>query len=335
MSKAMILTVARPVWHALPSPVKLRLKPLARRALGVRTPAAATGAPIATDGGSVAAYWTDHNVTLHQRFASRQESLDYFHWRCDQYPGYLDLMPVSGQDGKDILDFGCGPGNDLVGFAEYSKPRSITGCDVSTASVAEAKRRMELHATTPCNVIVLDAQATTLPFADAQFDYIHSSGVLHHVVDLPATMAELRRILKPGGTMRVMVYHTDSIWMHLYVAHILRLRDATIPKTLPIKQAFTRSTDGPQCPIANCYTYEEFAAIAQQAGLGASFRGVACSLFERKLVQQSLNDAAMDLRLEAPHRQFLLELTFDAQLNPIYRGKKAGIDLVIELTRPL
>ncbi|MFZ4540629.1 MAG: class I SAM-dependent methyltransferase [Rickettsiales bacterium] len=332
MSKALMLKMARPVWHSLPTPMQQQLKPLARRALGARRFSAPATA-VATDSSSVAAYWTDHNVTLHQRFASRQESFDYFHWRCDQYPGYLDLMPVSGLDGKDILDFGCGPGNDLVGFAEYSKPNSITGCDVSTASVAEAKRRMELHTTAPCTILALPPEEKTLPFAEAQFDYIHSSGVLHHVVDLAATLAELRRILKPGGTMRIMVYNTHSIWMHLYVAYILRLRDGTIPKTLPIKQAFTRSTDGPACPIANCYTHDEFATIAAQAGLNATFRGVACSLFERKLVHQSLNDAAMDIRLEPEHRQFLLELTFDDRMNPRYRGNIAGIDLVMELTR--
>ena len=53
-----------------------------------------------------------HNVTQAHKGASRSrlESLDYFHWRCDQYSGYLDLMPVKGFDGKSILDFDCGPG---------------------------------------------------------------------------------------------------------------------------------------------------------------------------------------------------------------------------------
>src|SRR5687768_14872252 len=70
-------------------------------------------------------YWTSHNVTAHLRFASAQESLDYFHWRNSQYPGYIDLMPMSGFDGRIILDFGCGPGHDLVGFGTYSKPARL------------------------------------------------------------------------------------------------------------------------------------------------------------------------------------------------------------------
>src|SRR5713226_1608855 len=55
-------------------------------------------------------YWTGHNITNHQRFPSAQASLEYLDWRNDQYPGYIDLMPVSGQDGQVVLDYGCGPG---------------------------------------------------------------------------------------------------------------------------------------------------------------------------------------------------------------------------------
>ena len=65
----------------------------------------------------VADYWTRYNVTSHERFASAANSLAYLRWRNDQYFGYSELMPVDRQDGKVILDFGCGPGHDLVGFA--------------------------------------------------------------------------------------------------------------------------------------------------------------------------------------------------------------------------
>lgn len=332
MSNLSLKRLARAAWKALPNSWRQRLKPLVIKATGGGAYAVPSQS-IPQDSIRVADYWTRHNVTLHQRFVSRQASLDYFHWRCDQYPGYLDLMPVAGLDGKRILDYGCGPGHDLVGFAEYSKPLSIIGCDISSTSIAEAKERMRLHPQVPCELLLLPADATALPFPDASFDYIHSSGVLHHVVNLQATLAELRRLLKPGGILRVMIYNADSIWLHLYVAYVLRLRDNLIPKALSIREAFARSTDGPNCPIARCYRYEEFAAEAKQVGLNATLRGVACSLFERKLAQQSLTDAAMDMRLEREHRAFLLGLTFDTQMNPIHQGQKAGIDLVIELTR--
>ena len=95
--------------------------------------------------GAVAAYWTRHNVTSHKLFSSRAESLEYFHWRGDQYPGYLELMPVAGHDGCDVLDFGCGPGDDIVGFLEYSRPGRLVGADVSPSSLREAANRARLH----------------------------------------------------------------------------------------------------------------------------------------------------------------------------------------------
>ena len=67
-----------------------------------------------------------------------QESERYLEWRNDQYFKYDELMPVTGKDGRVILDYGCGPGHDLVGFGLRSKPTRLIGMDVSTSSLAEA-----------------------------------------------------------------------------------------------------------------------------------------------------------------------------------------------------
>lgn len=280
---------------------------------------------------AVADYWTSHNVTLHKTFASREESLEYFHWRCDQYPGYLALMPVAGFDGQAVLDYGCGPGHDLVGFKEYSRPARLVGVDVSSSSLAEARQRLDLHGGADVELHCQPPEAVRLPFADASFDYIHSSGVLHHVPDLPATLRELRRVLKPQGRIRVMVYNYDSLWLHLYVAYVMRLRDLTLSAELPIREAFTRSTDGPECPIANCYTPEEFGREAAAAGLACRRIGVACSLWERIQERQARLEACTSLALPREHREFLVGLTYDAHGVPLHDGVPAGIDLVLEL----
>src|SRR5579884_4212464 len=94
---------------------------------------------------SITKYWSGHNVTSHAKFTTAQESLDYFHWRNSQYFNYIQLMPVIHQDNKVILDFGCGPGNDLVGFGHYSTSKRLIGMDVSQSSLKEAKERLQLH----------------------------------------------------------------------------------------------------------------------------------------------------------------------------------------------
>ena len=89
-----------------------------------------------------AAYWTSHNVTLQHKFQNREDSLNYFDWRCRNYIGYRELMNVEGFDKKIIMDYGCGPGHDVVGFLEFSKPEKVYGIDVSRTSLSEAKSRV-------------------------------------------------------------------------------------------------------------------------------------------------------------------------------------------------
>jgi SAM-dependent methyltransferase len=128
---------------------------------------------------TVADYWTEHNVTSHMLYKSPEESLEYFHWRNAQYYRYIDLMPVVGYDNKAVLDYGCGPGHDLVGFGVYSRTNKLVGADLSTSSLAEAKERLSLHKIN-ADLVRIDPLATELPFEDNSFDHIHSSGVLHH-----------------------------------------------------------------------------------------------------------------------------------------------------------
>src|SRR5262249_9418443 len=177
-------------------------------------PAAGSEAkPRPHDQTDVTDYWTRYNVTLNHQFASAEESLAYLRWRNDQYFGYIELMPVTGQDGKVVLDFGCGPGHDLVGFATMSRSARLIGADVSPTSLAEARARLALHHA-GCHFVELPG-SIELPFDTASIDYVHSSGVLHHLPDTLATLRELRRILRPDGAARIMVYNYDSVWMHL------------------------------------------------------------------------------------------------------------------------
>ena len=276
-----------------------------------------------SDCAAVAEYWTRYNVTLHHSFNSPQESLAYFRWRNDQYFGYIDLMPVGGQDGKVVLDFGCGPGHDLVGFATASRPARLIAVDVSSSSLAEARARLALHGV-PCEFLLANPLSTELPLKSESIDYVHSSGVVHHVPDLVATLRELRRILRKDGAARVMVYNHESIWLHLFVAYMKRLVEKAYPD-LSLEQAFARTTDGEDCPIANVYRPAEFIAAAGEAGFDAQFTGSALSMHEAKILPYRF-DAIQDRRLPEECRRFLLELTFDERAMPRYRGHGAGVD---------
>jgi len=271
---------------------------------------------------AVREYWTRRNVTSHKRFASAEESLAYFAWRGDQYFGYLDLMPVGGQDGKVVLDYGCGPGDDLVGFGVYSRPRQLIACDVSSSSLGEARERLALHGI-PCEFHLLP-DAGAIPLPDASVDYVHCSGVLHHTADPLAILREFRRVLRPDGRARIMVYNYQSIWLHYYVAYQKVIRERKY-RGLDIRDAFARTTDGESCPIALVYRPQEFVALAGEAGLVARFTGAAVSAFEASLAAQRFA-AIMDPRLREESRRFLSELTLDRHGLPMIDGTYAGVD---------
>jgi len=276
-------------------------------------------------------YWTAHNVTGHCDFKTREESLSYMRWRFDQYSNYEELMPCKGFDDKVILDYGCGPGHDVIGFVEYSKPKKVIAMDVSSSSLEETRKRISLHNATEFTEVTLIKEKEKLPLEDNSIDYIHSSGVLHHTPNMPEILAEFRRILKPNGIIRIMIYNYDSIWTHLYVPYILQIKQK-LYKDLSLKDAFKRSTDGAFCPISNNYTPNEYLEICGKSGLKGKFLGAAISLDEMDWMMER-NTAMKDLRLAEEHRNFLKNLTFDHQLRPMHKGNIAGIDAVFELTK--
>lgn len=271
-----------------------------------------------------AVYWTRHNVTLHRTFTSAAESLAYFNWRNDQYFNYIELMPVAGFDGKAVLDFGCGPGHDLVGFATMSQPARIVGVDVSPTSLAEAHARLAVHGR-DVELIQLDPHSLEIPLASGSIDHIHSSGVLHHIPNPLALLKELRRVLRHDGTMNVMVYNYDSVWLHLYVAYVKRILEGLYVSE-DIREAFRHTTDGVDCPISNVYRPDEWIALCNAAGFKAEFSGAAVSLWECSLLSRYRFDACMREELSLESREFLLGLSFDPRGYPMHQGNYAGVD---------
>ena len=285
-----------------------------------REPATVNAPPVEV---SSTDYWTEHNVTNHRRFGSVGESLDDFHWRNAQYPRYIELMPVDRADGLNVLDFGCGPGYDLIGFTTFSKPARLVGVDVSPTSLAEAADRLAIHGAS-CELLLHDVTTHNLPIETGSIDLVHSSGVLQHLPLIETALAELRRVLKLGGYAQIMVYNRDSLWVHLYVAYERQLVQGIDPE-LDIEAAFQRSTDGPDCPISRAYRKDEFARLARDAGFELEAFGVAPSVFEMSLLPKRFS-AIVDRRLRRESRDFLSALRFDERGLPMVNDVHAGID---------
>ena len=108
--------------------------------------------------------------------------------------------------GRRVLEIGVGMGADHLRFAEHN-PARLVGLDLTARALGHTRNRLTLSGQRPR---LIQGDAERLPFPDAAFDLVFSWGVLHHTPDLAATIAEIHRVLAPGGRARVMLYHRDS-----------------------------------------------------------------------------------------------------------------------------
>ncbi len=113
-----------------------------------------------------------------------------------------------------VLDVATGTGavaRELV----WQKGCAVVGVDQSAEMLAEAHRhgiqRIEL----------IEASAESLPFADAEFDALTFTYLLRYVDDPPATLRELARVVKPGGTIAALEFGVpEGIWRPLWELHV-------------------------------------------------------------------------------------------------------------------
>jgi ubiquinone/menaquinone biosynthesis C-methylase UbiE len=276
-----------------------------------------------------AEYWSSRTVSRAQH-ADRQASLELLSWRNHQYMGYSELMPTSGANGLRVLDYGCGPGNDVVGFVEESRPKEVVAMDVSPLALDAARERLALH---PGKVEFVEIKEgdKRLPLDDGSIDLVHSSGVIHHTPDPENILREFYRVLSPGGRAQIMIYNYDSIWLHLYANYIFRLAKK-LDWSLDKLEVFRRSTDGPECPISRCYKLSDFARLCEDAGFAVVKTGHAISCSELSWLPRRF-DALLDKRIGEESRRFLYGLEFDRRGRPLHHGRIAGINNVVHLRK--
>jgi ubiquinone/menaquinone biosynthesis C-methylase UbiE len=275
---------------------------------------------------AVDAYWTEHTVNS-KPFESARESADYLEWRFEQYPLCRNFMELWGEHhGEVLLDYGCGPGDDLVGFLLYSGARRVVGVDVSERALALARERVGLHRIDLSRVELIQTgdASRRVPLPDGSIDFVNCSGVLHHTSHPEALLSEFHRVLRPAGRANIMVYNRESIWFHLYAAYVKVVLEGRYAG-LETEDAFARTTDGEQCPISRCYRPSEFVRMAERAGFSAEFVGGYLSLTELECLERYREQAVGDERLAVDHREFLEAVVRDDAGLPMVGGKHAGI----------
>ena len=108
----------------------------------------------------------------------------------------FSLGPVNR--GEAVLDIGCGSGIDSIIAVNLVGPEGkATGIDLVPEMLARARENARMAGVE--NVTFMEASAEKLPFPDSSFDVVISNGVFNLVVDKVKALAEVYRVLKPGG----------------------------------------------------------------------------------------------------------------------------------------
>ncbi|HTO07057.1 MAG TPA: methyltransferase domain-containing protein [Myxococcota bacterium] len=153
----------------------------------------------------------DARVRIYELFDTNPEPWHRFVFAC------LRLAP-----GERVLEVGCGTGSVWSANAErLPAGLSLVLSDLSPGMLEAARRRLAQLSPAP---ELRTADAQSLPFPDASFDVAIANHMLYHVPDRARALAELARVLRPGGRLVASTYP----WTHL-----LELRELTARLGLP------------------------------------------------------------------------------------------------------
>ena len=138
-------------------------------------------------------------------FTGTGEAYDRFMGRYSHLlaPQFADFCGV--REGQRLLDVGCGPGAFTGVAAELLGPSAVVAVDPAPSFVAACRQRYP-------DVDVRAGAAEDLPVDDASFDRAVAQLVIHFVTDPARSVAEMTRVVRPGGVVGVCVWHsTDSM----------------------------------------------------------------------------------------------------------------------------
>ena len=127
--------------------------------------------------------------------------------RYREQPWMHETFRFERYAGLRVLEIGVGLGTDHLQFARAGA--RITGVDLTPRCVDLTTRRLEQEGFQP-DVRLMDAEA--LEFDDDAFDAVYSFGVLHHIPSTERAFAEVRRVLRPGGTFLGALYSRESFF---------------------------------------------------------------------------------------------------------------------------
>lgn len=193
--------------------------------------------------GDVLAYWNRRPCNI--RHSSLEVgSRDYFneveerkYFIEPHIPGFAEF---SRWKGKRVLEVGCGIGTDAINFARAGAVYSAI--ELSEKSLAVTQQRFDIFGLNG-ELICGNAEELDKYFPEANFDLIYSFGVIHHTPRPRAVIEAARRLIRPDGELKLMLYARQS-W-----------------KAMMIEAGFDQPEAQTGCPIALTFANDEVGSL--------------------------------------------------------------------------
>jgi len=145
---------------------------------------------------------------------SSKYSRDYFEeierWRYRTQPFIHAFAQFTRYHGKRVLEVGFGAGTDFIQWLRAGARAS--GVDLTEEAMANLTQRIHVY-DLPQPEALKVADAEHLPFENGSFDLGYSWGVLHHTPHTEKAIAELVRVVRPGGDVKLMLYNRYSLFV--------------------------------------------------------------------------------------------------------------------------
>lgn len=213
--------------------------------------------------------------------------------------------------GKRVLEVGVGAGTDFTNWVRNGA--EAVGIDLTEEGVRLASERLGLES---LSAQLCQGDAENLPFRSDHFDLVYSYGVVHHSPDTPRAVAEIYRVLRPGGAARVMVYHHPSLaGLMLWAVHCAgKLRPWRTPRWAVYHYL--------ESPGTKAYT------VGEARALFADFRSVSIR------TQLSHGDL-LQMRPGPRYQRGIYRMLWDLYPRSVLRriGNRLGTGLFIEATK--
>lgn len=117
----------------------------------------------------------------------------------------ISLIPV--ENAKHVLDLACGTGDVCLAVSERFNSAEITGIDIAPAMLRLCEGRAQK---TEAKIATVEGDIALLPFKDGAFETVTASYALRNSPMLASTIAEVHRVLKPGGTFLILDFSKSS-----------------------------------------------------------------------------------------------------------------------------